>query len=201
MNIVNPFFASPISTHKAHSSITENLGLAETKKQAENALPKNSTQSFKSGDHAISNGSDYCSLTLEKPDGRQVILSTTKHEKDFFLAFTYRDMNNTDTVIRVPHRAGIMALQSDIEPTIPIGGSFIWNNPLSQLPGYNDIFMANEGRAFDSREYPVAAKLFPNSKMPDDRGYAIRAADNGRKIDPGRTVGTYQDDAMRNITG
>ncbi|WP_274711800.1 phage tail protein, partial [Xenorhabdus bovienii] len=45
----------------------ENLGLAETKKQAENALPKNSTQSFKSGDHAISNGSDYCSLTLEKP--------------------------------------------------------------------------------------------------------------------------------------
>ncbi|WP_275386617.1 hypothetical protein [Xenorhabdus bovienii] len=39
MNIVNPFFASPISTHKAHSSITENLGLAETVNLAKNAVP------------------------------------------------------------------------------------------------------------------------------------------------------------------
>ncbi|WP_258087548.1 phage tail protein, partial [Xenorhabdus bovienii] len=41
----------------------DNLGLTGTVDLAKNALPKNSTQSFKSGDHAISNGSDYCSLT------------------------------------------------------------------------------------------------------------------------------------------
>ncbi|MDE9515545.1 gp53-like domain-containing protein [Xenorhabdus bovienii] len=46
MNIVNPFFASPISTHKAHSSITENLGLAETVNLAKNAIPKSSIEQW-----------------------------------------------------------------------------------------------------------------------------------------------------------
>ncbi|WP_433587082.1 phage tail-collar fiber domain-containing protein [Providencia alcalifaciens] len=80
---------------------------------------------------------------------------------------------------------------------VPIGASVIWNTS-APIPAN---FWANEGRSFSATEYPEAAKAMPDLKVPDDRGYAIRAADNGRGIDTGRTVGTYQQDAMRNLTG
>ncbi|HHR5860171.1 TPA: hypothetical protein ACS7W9_002921 [Providencia alcalifaciens] len=80
---------------------------------------------------------------------------------------------------------------------VPIGASVIWNTS-APIPSN---FWANEGRSFSATEYPEAAKAMPDLKVPDDRGYAIRAADNGRGIDTGRTVGTYQQDAMRNLTG
>ncbi|MEY0068870.1 phage tail protein [Providencia rettgeri] len=80
---------------------------------------------------------------------------------------------------------------------VPIGASILWNVATS-IP---NNFWANEGRAFSATEYPEAAKIFPSLRLPDDRGYAIRIADNGRGIDSGRTVGTYQEDATREITG
>ncbi|WP_272683282.1 hypothetical protein [Providencia sp. PROV156] len=81
--------------------------------------------------------------------------------------------------------------------SVPIGASIIWN---SSAPIPNN-FWPNEGRSFSASEYPELAKIFTNLKLPDDRGYAIRAADNGRGIDTGRTVGTYQEDAMQEISG
>ncbi|WP_321146625.1 hypothetical protein [Providencia alcalifaciens] len=81
--------------------------------------------------------------------------------------------------------------------SVPIGASIIWNTS-APIP---ENFWANEGRSFSASEYPELAKIFTNLKLPDDRGYAIRVADNGRGIDPGRTVGTYQEDAMQPIQG
>ncbi|MDE1481015.1 phage tail protein [Xenorhabdus bovienii] len=94
---------------------------------------------------------------------------------------------------------GYLRINSNIADSIgiPIGASVIWNSN-TPLP---ENFWANEGRAFSASEYPVLAKIFPNLRLPDDRGYAIRCADNGAGIDPGRVVGTYQQDAIRNITG
>ncbi|EJD6042977.1 hypothetical protein M0J40_RS10100 [Providencia rettgeri] len=80
---------------------------------------------------------------------------------------------------------------------IPIGGSIFWNVN-TPIP---ENFWAHEGRSFSAITHPELAKLFPDLKMPDDRGYAIRVADNGRGIDAGRTVGTYQDDAVQEMTG
>ncbi|WOB99633.1 MULTISPECIES: phage tail protein [unclassified Providencia] len=80
---------------------------------------------------------------------------------------------------------------------VPVGASIIWNSS-APLP---TNFWPNEGRSFSAAEYPELAKIFPSLKLPDDRGYAIRIADNGRGIDAGRTVGSYQEDAMRNING
>lgn len=80
---------------------------------------------------------------------------------------------------------------------IPIGGSILWNTT-APIP---DNFWPNEGRAFSAAEYPELAKVFPTLKLPDDRGYAIRMADNGRGVDVGRVVGTYQEDAIQNIVG
>ena len=80
---------------------------------------------------------------------------------------------------------------------IPVGGSVIWNSA-TPIP---DNFWPNEGRSFSATDYPELAKVFPSLKLPDDRGYAIRIADNGRDIDSGRKVGTFQEDAIRNFTG
>ncbi|PHM51744.1 hypothetical protein [Xenorhabdus sp. KK7.4] len=80
---------------------------------------------------------------------------------------------------------------------IPIGASVIWNAD-APIP---DNFGRNEGGIFSKSVYPVLAEIFPALRLPDDRGYAIRCADNGAGKDPGRKVGTYQDDAMREITG
>ncbi|HCH7938051.1 TPA: tail fiber protein [Providencia rettgeri] len=80
---------------------------------------------------------------------------------------------------------------------VPIGASILWNTS-AQIPAN---FWPNEGRSFSSSEYPDLAKVYPSLKLPDDRGYAIRIADNGRGVDAGRIVGTYQDCAIENITG
>ncbi|MEY0304889.1 hypothetical protein AB7W11_23705, partial [Providencia manganoxydans] len=62
---------------------------------------------------------------------------------------------------------------------VPIGSSIIWNST-APIP---DNFWPNEGRSFSEAEYPELAKIYPTLKLPDDRGYAIRIADNGRGID------------------
>ena len=80
---------------------------------------------------------------------------------------------------------------------IPVGASVIWNST-APIPAN---FWPNEGRSFSATDYPELAKVFPSLKLPDDRGYAIRIADNGKGIDSGRTVGSFQEDAIRNFTG
>lgn len=85
----------------------------------------------------------------------------------------------------------------DTNSIVPVGATIIWN---SSAP-YPDNFWPNEGRSFSAADYPELAKIFPNLKLPDDRGYAIRAADNGKGIDSGRVVGTYQEDAGRRLEG
>ncbi len=37
--------------------------------------------------------------------------------------------------------------------------------------------------------------------LPDARGVVSRGVDNGRGLDPDRALGSYQEDAIRNITG
>ncbi|WP_272570383.1 phage tail protein [Providencia sp. PROV255] len=105
-------------------------------------------------------------------------------------------------------KAGTLAHTSDIETAIntavnvlnkivPVGSSIFWNTS-APVP---ENFWPHEGRSFSATEYPEAAKIFPSLKLPDDRGYAIRVADNGRGIDAGRQVGSYQEDAMQEIKG
>ncbi|MGS8101508.1 phage tail-collar fiber domain-containing protein [Providencia sp. PROV_01] len=89
------------------------------------------------------------------------------------------------------------AVTDAINAVCPIGSSILWNTS-APIPSN---FWANEGRSFSEIEYPEAAKIFPDLKLPDDRGYAIRVADNGRGIDAGRKVATYQEDALQKFTG
>ncbi|MEO3904447.1 phage tail protein [Providencia rettgeri] len=100
-------------------------------------------------------------------------------------------------------RNGYLRVVSSVEELVgvPVGGSILWNGVWDGNSPLAEYFWPNEGRSFSAVAYPVAAKVFPSLRLPDDRGYAIRIADNGRGIDPGRTVGTYQEDAMQKIEG
>lgn len=96
-------------------------------------------------------------------------------------------------------RNGYIRTASDTEEmqSVPIGASILWNTS-APIPAN---FWPNEGRSFSANEYPELAKIFTSLRLPDDRGYGIRVADNGKGIDVGRTVGSYQEDAMQDITG
>ncbi|WP_252403676.1 phage tail protein, partial [Escherichia coli] len=57
------------------------------------------------------------------------------------------------------------------------------------------------GAAFSAEEYPELAKAYPTNKLPDLRGEFIRGWDDGRGVDTGRGLVTWQDWAQMNIHG
>ncbi|QPB11982.1 hypothetical protein [Providencia phage PSTCR3] len=125
---------------------------------------------------------------------KRVLFSTRENGVDSVIDGVFYTSENTT----VDRNGYLRSSDSTVEMQgIPIGGSIIWNST-APIP---DNFWPNEGRAFSAAEYPELAKIFPTLKLPDDRGYAIRIADNGKGIDAGRTVGTYQDCAIENIVG
>ncbi|MBL7391090.1 phage tail protein [Escherichia coli] len=52
------------------------------------------------------------------------------------------------------------------------------------------------GAAFYAEEYPELAKAYPTNKLPDLRGEFIRGWDDGRGVDNGRGLLTFQDGAI-----
>ena len=52
------------------------------------------------------------------------------------------------------------------------------------------------GAAFSAEEYPELAKAYPTNKLPDLRGEFIRGWDDGRGVDNGRGLLTFQDGAI-----
>ncbi|MEX6062126.1 phage tail-collar fiber domain-containing protein [Providencia hangzhouensis] len=123
---------------------------------------------------------------------RNIENNTPKKWEDFYTtANTSTDRNGYLRDI-----SGSEDLQS-----VPIGGSILWNGEWDVNHPRAEFFWPNEGRSFSAATHPELAKIFPSLRLPDDRGYAIRIADNGKGIDAGRKVGSYQEDAMQNITG
>ncbi|MEM8109533.1 hypothetical protein Q4S27_10270 [Morganella morganii subsp. sibonii] len=126
--------------------------------------------------------------------GSNVYFSTRENGVDSVVDGTFHTSANTAT----DRNGYLRSSTSTVEmQSVPIGASLIWNST-APIP---ENFWPNEGRSFSAAEYPELAKIFPALKLPDDRGYAIRIADNGKGIDAGRTVGTYQDCAIENIVG
>ncbi|MBD2824363.1 phage tail-collar fiber domain-containing protein [Xenorhabdus szentirmaii] len=86
--------------------------------------------------------------------------------------------------------------------SIPIGATLEWQSE-AMIP---EGFLENNGREFDKSRYPELLKVFPDGRLPDDRGLFKRGLDtevNGvsRGFDKGRKLGIIQGDAIRNITG
>lgn len=85
----------------------------------------------------------------------------------------------------------------DLSAAVPVGGSVIWNSS-APIPAN---FWKHDGRSFSASEYPEAAKVMPDLKVPKDGGYFLRITDDGAGVDLGRQVGTYQEDAARKLEG
>ncbi|WP_118790007.1 phage tail protein [Haemophilus haemolyticus] len=68
--------------------------------------------------------------------------------------------------------------------------------PLSTVP---TGCLAMNGQRFDTRRYPKLAQKYPSGRLPDIRGEFIRGLDNGRGVDAGREMLSWQRDAMRNF--
>ncbi|MBN3066272.1 tail fiber protein [Pectobacterium aquaticum] len=79
---------------------------------------------------------------------------------------------------------------------IPIGIPQPW--PSTTIP--SGWLVAN-GQSFNKNTYPKLALVYPSGKLPDLRGLFIRGDDQGRGLDVGRDLGSYQDDALQKITG
>nr|WP_260842259.1 phage tail protein [Gilliamella apicola] len=80
--------------------------------------------------------------------------------------------------------------------TLPIGIPQPW--PKSTPP--NGWLKCN-GWKFDTNKYPKLAMAYPSGYLPEMRGEFIRGWDDGRGIDPGREILSWQGDAIRNISG
>jgi Phage Tail Collar Domain./Phage tail fibre repeat./Carbohydrate binding domain. len=62
-------------------------------------------------------------------------------------------------------------------------------------------FLKCNGWEFDRTAYPELAKMYPSGYLPDLRGVFLRGLDDGRGIDNGRQILSYQGDASRKIWG
>lgn len=154
---------------------------------------------FKHTNLKINGKDDWTSLILQKSDGSYIRIETTTTTSTSMLTLYSIDVNGKLlSSVNVPNKSGSLAMYNDVSlSAVPVGGSIFWNTS-TPIPAN---YWANEGRSFSEKEFPDAAKIFPDLKLPDDRGYGLRVADNGRGIDAGRTVGTYQDDTIQDMAG
>jgi hypothetical protein len=79
---------------------------------------------------------------------------------------------------------------------LPVGVPVPW--PLSIPPAG---WLKCNGAAFSAVQYPKLALVYPALVLPDLRGEFIRGWDDGRGVDAGRGISTYQADAIQNIVG
>ncbi|QBX80583.1 phage tail protein [Citrobacter tructae] len=70
---------------------------------------------------------------------------------------------------------------------LPVGVPVPW--PLAAAPAG---WLKCNGAAFTAVQYPKLAVAYPGMKLPDLRGEFLRGWDDGRGIDSGRAVGSYQ---------
>ncbi|MGT3349664.1 phage tail protein [Yersinia enterocolitica] len=83
-----------------------------------------------------------------------------------------------------------------VPDNLPVGIPLPW--PLATPP---TGWIICNGQPFDKARCPQLAKAYPNGVLPDLRGLFIRGWDNGRNLDGGRALLSFQGDAIRNITG
>lgn len=57
------------------------------------------------------------------------------------------------------------------------------------------------GWQFDKNKYPKLAQAYPSGYLPELRGETVRGWDDGRGVDRGRQILSWQSDAIRNIWG
>lgn len=65
-------------------------------------------------------------------------------------------------------------------------------------PTAPDGYLLMDGRAFSKTLYPQLAKLYPDGVLPDMRGMYVRGWDNGRNLDRGVSISSFQNAPQNN---
>ncbi len=99
-----------------------------------------------------------------------------------------KDQNGAD----IPDKDAFVRNLSLFEKLIPVGVPLPW--PTATPP---EGWAQCNGASFDKTKYPKLAQAYPNGVLPDLRGEFIRGWDNGRGIDNGRSILSFQYDAFR----
>ncbi|MFL3496304.1 hypothetical protein [Citrobacter portucalensis] len=146
-------------------------------------------------------------VSATSTDGKRrvnLFVSDTGYELIVYIDGKY---NNA---IQIPTKYGTMALLDDVSNSVqsappPIGIPFLW--PLSAMPNTvvpewaSNVFLKMNDATFSASTYPALARVWPGLKLTESRGEFLRIWDDGRGVDPGRTLLSAQGDAIRNITG
>ncbi|WP_246593310.1 tail fiber protein [Photorhabdus akhurstii] len=92
-------------------------------------------------------------------------------------------------VTNFPQKYGTLATIDDINAAnnIPVGSPIPWPQP-NPPSGY----LTCNGQAFNKSLYPQLAVAYPSGKLPDLRGEFIRGWDDGRGVDRGRGILSWQ---------
>ncbi|HDV9196091.1 TPA: phage tail protein [Escherichia coli] len=92
--------------------------------------------------------------------------------------------------------AGLLAYLGLGEGAPAIGVPFFWPSaamPNTVIDSWSSmVFLKFNGAKFSATDYPVLAKVFPALALPDARGDFIRVWDDGRGVDGGRELLSWQ---------
>ena len=82
-----------------------------------------------------------------------------------------------------------------------IGVPFFWPSaamPNTVIASWSSmVFLKFNGAKFSATDYPVLAKVFPSFELPEARGEFPRIWDDGRGVDAGRTLLSFQSDDFK----
>ncbi|OCA55128.1 phage tail protein [Photorhabdus namnaonensis] len=140
------------------------------------------------------------------PDDKQsrgafVIRANLSNDYQQSLEVYKRDANR-DIIysINFPMKSGTLATVDDVNVVnnYPVGAPIPWP---SNYPPTSKNYLMCRGQEFDKSLFPNLAEAYPNGKLPDLRGEFIRGWDGSRGADPGRYCGTWQGDAIQELSG
>ncbi|HFV4275589.1 TPA: phage tail protein, partial [Escherichia coli] len=105
-------------------------------------------------------------------------------------------LDNTLTHLSGKDVAGLLAYLGLGEGAPAIGVPFFWPSaamPDTVIDSWSGmVFLKFNGAKFSATDYPVLAKVFPALALPDARGDFIRIWDDGRGVDGGRELLSWQ---------
>lgn len=155
--------------------------------------PQSPTPDADSNDFSIAN-TKWVDSRITKYHNEKIILGV-----DFTGSCTVPTPNKSSNDTKVPNTSWVRSIideyLSKYKPVI-VGIPYIWHS--DTLP--KDAFWC-DGSSFDKAKYPLLAMVYPSGKVPDYRGVVLRMRDRGKGYDTNRTLGSFQNDAIRNITG
>ena len=155
--------------------------------------PQSPTPDADSNDFSIAN-TKWVDNRITKYHNEKIILGV-----DFTGTCTVPTPSKTSDDTKVPNTSWVRDIIeeyiSKYKPVV-VGIPYIWHS--DTLP--KDAFWC-DGSSFNKTKYPLLAMVYPSGKVPDYRGVVLRMRDRGKGYDPNRSLGSFQNDAIRNITG